>query len=47
MLELWHSVIIQMDEAMSNFYHKWIDIDTQQELFRYLIMDPIGNETNT
>ncbi len=39
-----HSVIIQMDEAMPNFYYKWIDIDTKQVLFRYLIMNLIDKQ---
>ena len=36
-----------MDEAMSNLSHKWIDFDTKQKLFRYLIMDLIGKQRNT
>ncbi len=47
MLKLRHSVIIQMNEAISIFYHKWLDIDTEQELFRYLIMSLIGKQRNT
>ena len=47
MLELRHSVIIQIDDAMSNLYHKWVDIGTKQELFRYLIMYLIGKQRNT
>ena len=47
MLNVRHSVIIQMDEAVPTFYNKWLDIDTKQELFRYLIMDVIGKQRNT
>ena len=35
-----------MDEAISTFYHKWLDIDTKQELFRYRIMGLIGKQRN-
>ena len=46
MLELRHSVIIQMDDQICTFYHKWLEIDTKQELFRYLATDLIGKERN-
>ena len=36
-----------MNEAMSTLYQKWLDIDTKQELFRYLTIDLTGNQTNT
>ena len=35
MVELMHSVIIQMNEVVSTFYQKWLDIDIKQRLFRY------------
>ncbi len=41
-----HLVIIQIDEAISTFYHKWLDIDAKQELFRYLTMGLIGKQRN-
>ena len=47
MLELRHSVIIQMYEAISIFYHKWMEIEAKQELSKYLIMDLIGKQRNT
>ena len=47
MQELRHSVIIQMNESMSTFYHKWLDLDTKKELFEYLIMDTIRKHRNT
>ena len=47
MLELRHLVIIQMDEAMSTFYQRWLDIDIKQEFFKYLTIRLIGNQTIT
>ena len=41
-----HSTVIQIDEAMSIFYHKQLDIDTKQELFTYLAMGLIGKQRN-
>ena len=41
--ELMYSVIIQMKEALSTFYRKWMNIDTKQKLFRYLTKDLTGN----
>ena len=46
MVDLGHSIIIQMDEAICTFYHKWLDMDTKQELFTYLIMGLIGEQGN-
>ena len=46
MPELKHSVTIEMDEAMSNSYHKWLYIDAKQELSRYLTADLIANQRN-
>ncbi len=45
-LELWHLVIIQMDEPMSTFYQKSLYIDTKEELFIYLTMYLICNHRN-
>ena len=47
MLELRHSVITEMNDAISTFYHKWLDIGTKQELFRYQITNLIGRLRNT
>ena len=46
MVELRHSVIIQMNEPMSTFCHKSLNIDTKQELFRYLTIVLTGNQRN-
>ena len=47
MVDLRHSVIIQMNDVISTFYHEWLDIDTKQELCRYQITDLIGRQRNT
>ena len=44
MVELMHSVIIQMNESMSIFYQKWLDIETKQKIFRYLTIDLTSNQ---
>ena len=31
---------------MATFYHKQLDIDTEQELFRYLTINLTGNQRN-
>ncbi len=43
MVELMHSVIIQMNEPVSTFYQRWLDIETKQKLFKYLTIGLSGN----
>ncbi len=45
-IELMHSVIIQINEAVSTFYQKWLDNFTKQKLFIYLTIGLCDNWRN-
>ena len=45
-MDLRHPIIIQIDEAISTFYHKWLDTGTKLESLIYLIMSLIRKQRN-